>query len=137
MLCLSLPTKQRCKTQKCPLMLIFFCGLLNCHKLSTSFHHWSYISGPTVSSAPSFSVVRCVCRRFSRNWARQLLTEYACCESVSQEIAPHPRILLRTRIQSQCSLKKINIPGVLFVAQWLMNPSRIQEDEGSIPGLVW
>ena len=29
-----------------------------------------------------------------------------------------------------------NPSGVPFVAQWLINPPRIHEDEGSIPGLI-
>ena len=33
-----------------------------------------------------------------------------------------------------CQLKIIKV-GVPFMAQWLMNPTRIHEDAGSIPGL--
>ena len=32
--------------------------------------------------------------------------------------------------------KKVFIPGVPFVAQWLMNPTRTREDAGLIPGLA-
>ena len=32
--------------------------------------------------------------------------------------------------------QKTQVPGVPFVAQWLMNPTRIHEDEGLTPGLT-
>ena len=31
---------------------------------------------------------------------------------------------------------KVHFKGVPFVAQWLMNPTRIREDSGLIPGLA-
>ena len=33
-------------------------------------------------------------------------------------------------------MKLCNMSGVPVIAQWLMNPTNIREDEGSIPGLV-
>ena len=42
------------------------------------------------------------------------------------------------RLQEPGHIKKLtkNESGVPFVAQWLMNPTRIHEDVGSIPGLA-
>ena len=38
---------------------------------------------------------------------------------------------------SPVSIKEFeNVVGVPFVVQWLTNPTRIQEDWGSIPGLA-
>ena len=46
------------------------------------------------------------------------------------------KILYVFPLKKKKSIKTYHVTGVPIVAQWLMNPSRNHEVEGSIPGLA-
>ena len=44
--------------------------------------------------------------------------------------------MIKEKKEKRQGLSKCNMSGVPIMAQWLMNPSSIQEDMGLIPGLA-